>query len=477
MKKESLLNLTPTSAFIKKIKDTIKKHSMLSVGERVLTGLSGGPDSVCLLTVLNRLKDEFKLDLHAIYIDHGLRPDETQREMEFCRNLCEGLNVPFIIRSIDVKSYARERGLNKQEAARDLRYRTFHEVAHEVKAHRIALGHNADDQAETFLMRLFRGSGSTGLSGIPPVRGNIIRPLIEIERKEIEHFLDEEKINFIIDSSNLKEDYLRNKIRLSLIPMVKEFNPNIIQTLAKTTDIRREEERYFEILVTRTLMKLISRKTNERIELFLAPMEAMDRVIQRRVLRRAIEETKGLRGISFIHIEDIVELIKNGKPGDRLYLPKGIRAIKQYSTLIFTSEPPVKLKPYTLEVPGELILKEAGILLKASIEDFVGAIHELPMLGDGKTMAVFDAEKLKFPLTLRARKPGDFFYPLGFGKRKKLQDYFVDNKILRDERDRVPLVVSGDDIAWVVGYRGDERFKVSEETKRFLRLEVKKLRV
>ena len=236
---------------------------MLSGGETILIGLSGGPDSVCLVHILNRLRDSLKLDLHAIYIDHGLRPGETGQEISFCHDLCNGLSIPFITKSIDVKSYAAEQKLNKQEAARLLRYRVFEETVYEVNAHKIALGHTSDDQAETLLMRLFRGSGSAGLAGIPPVRKNIIRPLIDIRRSEIEQYLEEEKIGFITDSSNLKKDYLRNRIRLSLMPMLREINPDITETLSKTAAIFRDEERYFEIIVTKTLMKLISRKTDK----------------------------------------------------------------------------------------------------------------------------------------------------------------------------------------------------------------------
>jgi tRNA(Ile)-lysidine synthase len=325
-------------------------------------------------------------------------------------------------------------------------------------------------------MRLLRGSGPTGLSGIPPVRGNIIRPLIEIRREEIERFLDAEKIAYITDSSNLKKDYLRNRIRLSLMPMLKELNPDVIGTLSKTAAIFRDEERYFEIIVTKTLMKLISRKTNLRIELFLSPFEIMDKVIIRRVLRRAINETKDLRGISFIHIEDIIELIKRGDAGDRLYLPGGIRVIKKYSTIVLTSEPPVQLSACTLTVPGETILKEAGVLIKAYVVEYQESEVSTQKPGLWTTLGIFDADKLNFPLLVRHRTDGDFFYPFGFGRKKKIQDFFVDQKVPRDERDIVPLIISANDIIWVVGYRGDDRFRVAEETKRVLKLEIKQIR-
>jgi tRNA(Ile)-lysidine synthase len=466
----------PLPAIVNKVISATTRHAMLSHGDRILIGLSGGPDSVCLLHILMILRGKYNLDLHALYIDHGLRPGETDREVEFCRKICEQHGTPFITKSIDVKSHAKTGKLNIQEAARQLRDRIYEETSSEINANKIALGHTADDQAETLLMHLFRGSGTSGLAGIPPVRKNIIRPLIEVERKEIERFLDSEGINFITDSSNTKKDYMRNRVRLSLIPMLREFNPDITGTLSKTAAIFRDEERYFEILVTKTLMKLISRKTEARIELFLVPFEIMDKVIMRRVLRRAIDETRSLRGITFIHIEGMINLIKSGSPGDRLYLPGGIRVIKDYSTLILTSEAPQILNPCTLNIPGETILKEAGILIKASEADIrqPDAIGETQ--GIWKSVGSFDADIPHFPLMARPRKNGDVFYPLGFGKRKKLQDFFVDQKVPRDERNRIPLIVSGDDIIWIVGYRADDRFKVTEKTTRVVKLEVKKVR-
>jgi tRNA(Ile)-lysidine synthase len=455
--------------FLEKVKATIAKHSMLSSGDMVLVGLSGGPDSVCLLTVLHKLKDELSLKLHAVYVDHGLRPGETPDEIEFCKKLCEGLSIPFVVRSVDVNTYAKEQGMNKQEAARELRYKAFDEVFADIRADRLAMGHTADDQIETFFMRFFRGSGPRGLSGIPPVRARIIRPLIEVERNDIEKFLDEESVNSMVDSSNLKEDYLRNKLRLLVMPEIRKINPGILETVSRTMDILREEEKYFDLIVTMTLMKLISRKTDLRIELFLTPMEAMDKVILRRVLRRAIDETRSLRSMEFIHIEDIIDLIKKGRHGDRLYLPKELRVIKTYSTLVITSEVPQRLETLTLSVPGEVVLKEIRATLKASVED------KAVSLEDGKTVAVFDADKVGTVLTIRPREKGDVFYPMGFGKRKKLQDFFVDEKVPRDERDSIPILVSGNGIVWIAGYRGDEKFKVTEGTKKFLRLEFRKM--
>lgn len=459
------------------VRNTIRKYLMLSKNDYVLIGLSGGPDSVCLLKILDFLKSELSIGLAAAYIDHGLRPDEIINEKRICTDICKSLNIPLFIKSIDVITFKNQNGLNKHEAARQLRYNALQEIAHNIKANKIALGHNANDQAETMIMRLIRGSGPLGLSGIPPMRTqkiynykvDIIRPLIEIERSEIEKFLSKNNLSFATDSSNLGENYFRNRIRNFMMPFIKTVNKDIVKTLCRTAEILRDEERYFELTVTKTLMKLISRKDDNQIELFLGPLESMDKVILRRILRRAIDETRDLKGIGFIHIEEIIDLIKTGKSGDRIYLPHDIRAIKGYSTLIITSLKPSKINECPLNIPGQTVLRDAGIVIEASLSD----INEIDDYGDGKRFAIVDLDKLQLPLIIRGRVSGDFFYPFGLGRRKKLQDFFVDEKIPRDERDKIPLLTSANNIVWVIGYRLDDRYKVDKNTRRVLKLDIK----
>jgi len=454
--------------FKDKVKNIIEKYNMLTGGETVLVALSGGPDSVALLSVLKELQSEYRLTLLAVYIDHGLRPNEVGREIEFCQNLCRDLSVSFSSLKIKPEELAQLKGLSLQEAARILRYEALKAEALRVEADRIATGHHGTDQAETLLLNLIRGSGMKGLSGIPPVRGIIIRPLIELHREDIEAYLKEKGLRFVIDSSNLQEHYLRNRLRKQLIPILKQFNPAVMDTLMRTAEILRQENDFIEIQVNKTLIRLISRKTDKRIELFLSPLEAMDRVILRRALRRAIDEVRGLRGITFNHIESIIEFIYNAKTGDRLYLPGGYRVIKSYSTLLITSEQPVRIKDREVKLPGETEIQEAMLVITASISENVQGY------GDGKWEVVLDLDTIELPLRVRARKQADEFFPFGLGGRKKLHDFFIDEKVPRDERDSVPLIVSADDkIVWVVGYRIDDRFKVTSSTKRFLRLVAK----
>ncbi len=449
---------------IDRVLKTIKKHAMINQGDTLLIGLSGGPDSVCLTAILDKLRHNFNISLHALYVNHGMRPEENTKEESFCKEYCDKLDITFHTRSVDVRSFANENKLNIQETARELRYEMLEEVAEDIHATRIAVGHNADDQAETIFMRLIRGSGRRGLSGILPFRGMIIRPLIEIERSMVEKFLEDELgQSFLLDSSNLNEDYLRNWLRLNVMNEVKKHNPSITRDLSRTADILRQEDNYLEVIVTKTLMRLISRKSDTSIELFLSPLETLEKSVLRRVLRRAIDATSGLRGISFVHVEDIIELIRGGKSGDRLNMPKGLRAIRNYATLQLTLEVPGSFSEHTLNVPGEIIIQEQGVIIEAEI-------IEEEVETDGRSTATFDLKELTLPLSIRPRQNGDFFYPRGMGKKKKLQDFFVDEKVPRDSRNAVPIVLSGHDIIWIAGYRADDRYKPSEQTEKILKL-------
>jgi len=450
---------------LEKALKTIKKHSMIQKGDSILIGLSGGPDSVCLSVILDELKDNFNLSLHALYVDHGLRPEEGRDEAAFCRRFCDGLGIDFHVESVMTKEHSEKKKLNLQETARELRYEALERKAIEVDAVRIAIAHNADDQAETVLMRLIRGAGRRGLSGMSPVRGGIIRPLIDIERKEIEAFLAEKNLSFMTDSSNLKKDYSRNWLRSEVIPLLKEQNPSVSDSINRTAEILREEEKYLQIATTKTMMRLVTRKSDDSIELFLVPLLNIDRAILRRILRRALSEIGADRGIELVHIDDIIRLINENISGDMINLPKGIRAVKGYATLLLTREKPAGLETQKIEVPGEILLDEKGLSLTSQLLDKSIEIND-------RNTSVFDYDSLTSPLQVRMRREGDYFYPSGFGRRKKLQDFFVDEKVPRELRDSVPVVVCGEDIIWVAGYRADDRFTAKEGTKRFLVLKI-----
>lgn len=455
--------------FIRRVSATIERHALLSDNDGVIVALSAGADSVSMLLALHELSLTHHYRLRALYVDHGLRPDETPKEIAFCHDLCERIGVPFEARPVNVKSLMKEEGENKQQAARRLRYEALEAVALEHGARRIATGHTQDDRTETFFMRILRGSGPSGLAGIPVQRGRVIRPLFEVWRSEIEAFLTMRGQTFLTDSSNESDDYLRNRLRSQLMPMLKEINPSLPQTVARTMDVLTDEERYFFIQTTKAMMRLITGKSDEHIEFFLVPFESLDRAIARRVLRRAIDEVRGLCGIGHGHIEDILALVKSGSPGATVDLPHGVRAIKKYSTFLITARPDELIQPLELPDEGQVIIEQAALILRAAVREDAPPRDMAPV----RHRTVLDADRVGFPLIVRSRRDGDWFSPAGMTGSKKLQDYFVDEKIPRHERDLVPVVTNAaGDIVWVGGYRADGRFLPDEGTKRFLTLEL-----
>ena len=452
---------------VKQVEETIKKYSMISLNENVLIGLSGGADSVCLSLILKKLSSQYSLTLSAVYIDHGLRPEDIDREIAFCKSFASSIDITFNVRHVRVSSDPQIRkSQNLHDELRYLRYSEYRKLAFELGAASIALGHTMDDQAETLLMRLLRGTGLRGMGGIYPVNCGIIRPLLEVSRHEIEGFLKEQRQELINDPSNQKDIYLRNRIRHSVIPILKQLNPNLSETLTRTSDSNRDDEDLLELITTIELENLFFSKTSDTVELYLAPFMQLHRAMKRRVIRRCVEAIAGLRGINLNHIDAVITLLEEGNMGGVIHLPDSVRAVKEYKTFKITTVLPQKLSLYHFDVPGNLYLKESGLTLEASIEQGNIKLEKRP------NEAVFDLNRIKSPLYVRSRQPGDFFFPSGFGKRKKLQDFFVDLKIPREARDSIPIVTSGNDIIWVAGYRPDERYSVSNDTQRCLVLKI-----
>ncbi|MEK6583299.1 MAG: tRNA lysidine(34) synthetase TilS, partial [Nitrospirota bacterium] len=313
---------------IKKVQATINFYKMLKNGDTVLIGVSSGPDSVCLLHVLKELQDEYNLSLHIAHLNHGFRGAEADEDAMFVQGMGDSLGIPVIAEYSDIPAYARTERKSKQEAAREVRYRFFSSVADKTGADRIALGHTADDQAETFLMRLLRGSGSHGLSGIPPVRERIIRPLIGVFRDEIDEYLSMHDIRYRIDSSNLTAVYLRNKIRLELIPyLAKEYNPNIMETIIRNLNILRDEDIFLGNYVNRIYKDVVINESEVMIQFDAGKLRSCEEPVKRRVIRCAVESVKGEGNValSFQHVEDALSLLQHDKEGE-IHLPSGIVA-------------------------------------------------------------------------------------------------------------------------------------------------------
>jgi len=447
--------------FIKKVFDFAKRHNMFNDDETILIGLSGGADSVCLLYLLS----EAKLNISALYVDHGLRPNQTPSEIDFCSNLCERLNVNFMVEAVDVYKYQSQFNVGIAASARVARYQALTKTAQKIGASIIALGHNKDDQCETFLINMLRGSGMSGLSGIPPVRDNIIRPILCVFRSEIRAFLESRRINYITDPSNLSDKYLRNNIRSSLIPSLIKYNPTVMQTIFNTTEILSQEDRFLETIVSNLMTEIVILNTDGAVELDLQKLSSLDIVILRRLIRRVIDP----QSLTLKHVDSIINLIKDLDSGDRVILHQGLVVIKGYDKLTIKKAEDldnIKIIESKLNISGETIISGSGMIISADFMDISFKTIQ-------KNEVYIDYDKLDGKeLRVRGRGRGDYFYPQGFGRRKKLQDFFVDEKIPRDDRDKIPVVVTGDDIVWIAGYRADERFRVTDETVKILKLKI-----
>ena len=451
-----------------KVKKIIERYNMFSPGDRVLVGVSGGPDSVCLLHILNRCRKEMALSLHIVHINHGIRKRESKREEKFVSHLAGRMSLPITVKSLDVPSYARKKRLTIEEAARDMRYSVFEQLAGKLNAKKIALGHTASDQVETVLMHLLRGSGPQGLSGIPPVRklGStaIVRPLIEVNRKEILNYLKKNNLTFCLDSSNRKTEYFRNKVRLKLLPLLrKNYNENIDGALLRLSEILKEENAYWERVVERVLGKIVSWEA-EKILIDFKKFLRYNVIVQRRVLYRLFG---GI--VSLSQIEAIRNLAQKSSQGKRIYLGRRFSVRKEGNLLIFSSSPERRFKKfnYPLRVPGKNEIEGLNLTLNTRIVDFY------PVSEKETNTAYFDVDKINFKkLLLRNRREGDRFRPFGLRGTKKLSDFFIDRKIPRRLRDRVPLLVEGEDILWVVGIRRADKARITEDTKKILEVRV-----
>ncbi|MFN3476619.1 MAG: tRNA lysidine(34) synthetase TilS [Candidatus Methylomirabilales bacterium] len=453
---------------LEKVQRTIARYGMLNPEEKVVIAVSGGPDSMVLLHLLRRLQEPFHLHLHVAHLNHGLRGEEGERDATFVKSWAEKWGLPSTIGRIEVR---RTKG-SLQEAARHARYRFLEEVAKGVGASRIALGHTQDDLAETVLINLLRGAGLKGLAGIPPARERwIIRPLIEVSRREILAYAESEGVPFVVDASNLREEYLRNRIRQKLLPTLAEYNPRIVEALARAALILREEDAYLSALANEALSTLLLMGDQEA-DLPVPALERLHPALSRRILREAFFRISGL-SLSWektLALEGLLRALSG-----RLTLPGGVAALREGERLVFSRKggsQGVEVV-YRLSKTDEAKLPAFGLRLYFTL---------LPKeTWDPKTTspfcAFFDAEKMKGPLTVRAWRPGDRFFPLGLGGSKKLQDFFVDLKIPRWRRPSIPLLFSGDQIAWVVGLRIDDRFKVTEETQEVLKVEAFPLEV
>ncbi|MBQ7986462.1 MAG: tRNA lysidine(34) synthetase TilS [Clostridia bacterium] len=412
---------------------TVKDHNMLNVGDRVLVGLSGGADSTALLYVLLSLKEKYDLEIACCHINHQLR-GTADRDMNFCKDLCEKLGAAFFCKTVDIKTGAKNAGMSEELYARNIRYEFFESLGYD----KIATAHNKNDVAETLVFNFMRGASTSGLSGIPYVRGNIVRPMLDIKKADILEFCEKNDYDFVTDETNFETIYSRNKVRLDLIPKIeKDFNPRFVDVVTKNATLIGEDAEFLDNLA----------KEKFSGDVKISDLNAMPLPIKRRVLELFWKEsTNSCQNLGVDYIDDILELSKN-QTGKSIDLPGGFCVKVEYGKLEITKK--TEKTEFFYEIYPEEVLN---------------------ILEIGKTLQIKKADKKadfyldeNTRLTVRNKMAGDVFYPTKMTGKKKLSDFFTDKKIPNEKRNEIPIVLADGKIIAV----GDMRFsKEFQETKK-----------
>ena len=474
--------------------ETIRQYHMIEPGMHVIVGVSGGADSVCLLYALCRYRGEVPFALTAVHVEHGLRGEESLGDAKFTQELCGRLGVPCRVVHAQVEQLALAEGISIEEAGRRERYRIFREIKEECSAQRVAVAHNRNDQAETLLWNLARGSGLSGLAGMRPVYGDLIRPLLFTGRDEIERILREAGLAWRTDRTNLQQEYTRNRIRLSLLPqMERELNAQAVKHIAEAAGRLREAEEFLERVTDRAEKQCI-RQDGDSVCVDLAAFGEQDERIQEELLRRAVSESGGLRDFGSVHLRALLRLCGQDC-GKELCLPGRLRAVRENGILriVRSGDEDRTPLPETVGQTGGKAVQEVLVSLpdvwvqnpkeaqtcsfraggwRIRTEFLQNSPELLWQIIEKKYTKWISCDTINCnALMFRTRRAGDYLVVNQEGGRKKLKDYLIDLKIPRGERDRLLLLADGSHVLWVVGYRISEAAKVTEHTKRVLKVQ------
>ncbi|MBN1474388.1 MAG: tRNA lysidine(34) synthetase TilS [Syntrophaceae bacterium] len=435
-----------------------------------MVALSGGPDSVALLDSLVKIAPKMNLSLFVAHYNHSLRGNESEKDEKFCRKLAESYGLPYLRGKMDVTK--KQNGESPEDFYRRQRYAFLNKVANKNQAHKIALGHNLQDQAHTVLLRLVRGSSLEGLKGIEPIRENkYIRPLIEVSRREIMEYLSKNNISYRKDRSNNDEKYLRNKIRARLIPLLKKkFNPKIEEDLAQTAKILRVEDDFIKshVVQARQSDYIIKNETGVRMNVdYLLGLHA---ALRSRLFKNVLDDIiTSKQAVTSKHINNVESILRNNVSGKRVSLPGSFIARREYNILIFERKKPTKEKreyEYELKVGKSFYIKERNV------DVFLKKMRPINIDCKADDKIYMDFDKVSPPLVLRNRRNGDWIEPLGMKGRKKIKDYLIDEKVPRALRDKMMLIADADSVAWIEKKRLSERVKITSKTKNILEVRI-----
>ena len=448
---------------VDRVTKTIDENRLLKRGDSVLIALSGGPDSVALLHLLNCLKDKYRIKLAAAHLNHGIRPEASEERM-FCRNLCRKLKVKFHSKKMNIPKLAEKERLTLEEAGRKARYEYFQCLCERFGYTKIATGHTSDDSVETVIFNIARGSGLRGLSGIAPRRGNIIRPLIEIEKKEILELLDDQQIAYVLDSSNLSLGYARNRIRRKILPELEKLNPSAKQNILRLAKNAAEEIEFIDLTVVSVYEKAVLKAGKSKIVLDLTRLKDYDLNVKKKVVSEAYGRLSGRFYRPPSKTISRAGKVLGGRNGAKAPLGHDIWIDKSQNQICVFRKG-IRRQKFKLAIPGITKIQ----YLDRYFESKILKRSQVKKLKTATDVALLDNAKMK-NVSVRFWKNGDRIRPFGMSGSKLLSDIFTDRKISSFERQEIPLVTSNGNIAWVAGVMISDDFKVGMGTKEILRI-------
>jgi tRNA(Ile)-lysidine synthase len=458
---------------LKQVGCLIERHELLANGDGVLVGLSGGPDSVALLHLLTRLRRSYSLKLHAVYINHGLRPKAARQEETFCEQLCRKWHVGFQVVRADIPALAKKRRVGFEEAARDFRYSVFDELATKLNCARIALGHQADDQVETVLFRVIRGTGRTGMAGIPVKRGKIIRPLLETPRIDILSHLNRRRLAYCHDSSNADISFQRNYLRHKLLPEIRRrLNPQVDRAIRDLSEVLGEEEGFLAEMSRRVYKRMASTSAGSKLMLDLQIYLGYPHWLRRRILRIALADLTGKRLSPDKKTIERIDIAAQAKLGS-LSVGGGIQVEIARQQLVLCG-PARSAQPIKLEMLKRWV-RSAGLGLEFRARSARRRGLAIPKVRRADRVKI-DRARLFLPLLVRPIRSGDRFVPLGMSGRKKVGDYLTDRKFPVSRRDEVAAVCDDKGIVWLVGWEIADRVKIDSTTTEVVTLEYRNVK-
>lgn len=464
---------------IQKIEQYCEQYHMIEKGDRIVLGVSGGADSVSLFFVMLALHEKYNIEMVVVHVNHGIRGEDAKCDENYVRELCREHGVPFECVNVDVRKLAKESRLSEEEMGRKVRYEAFAKVAKGYSCNKIAVAHNLNDVSETVLLNLFRGSGIKGLAGMEPVRDGLIRPLLCVKRSEIEAFLESKGIRYQNDYTNFETDYTRNKIRLKVLPYVEEeINERASEHIVKSAGILSMASDYIGKQTEMACHRLVTQSEREW-QIALEGFRQQHDLIKMEMVRRVLFEIAGKqKDIAMIHVEIVMDLVDK-RAGKRVDLPYDIEVIHQYDKLVFRKrernvekeELAIKADiPGRIEIPGRTETLDFEII--EVNQENQKELQKMYLNKKNDYTKWFDYDKIRDAILVRYRKKGDYFEYNANGNRKKLKDFFINQKLPAEKRDSILLLADGNHIMWAVGFRISEYYKVNESTKRVLRVKV-----